>query len=56
MNGYRSHLRCRPVIWNDAKENQSTWQEEALLFDLVLLIFYMAIAGLMQIENQYEET
>jgi hypothetical protein len=31
MNGYRSHLLCRPFVSVDAKEKQSRWQVPGFL-------------------------
>jgi len=38
MNGYRSHLLCRPVFIHDAKEKQSGLQANERVFSQALKI------------------
>jgi hypothetical protein len=58
MNGYRSHLLCRPVFFDDAKENQSRAQGYAhdpflqTKFSGILLDFDFAEAGFNQSSSE----
>jgi hypothetical protein len=52
MNGYRSHLLCRPVDMVDAKEKnakkQGYWR--ALTFLFIRFFFYKNLIGLFAVE------
>jgi hypothetical protein len=45
MNGYRSHLLCRPVVRTDANEKQSRWQVAEVIFSRPLKKIYAIFTG-----------